>query len=218
MRADKHNENSNSFGQGFVSELGAAKKILTFGGSTAEAVLDSATTAYADNDIIAYAGELDVTVPDGYNAASKILIEKIVYCCSTAAGATFVGNISAGTAAGEALNGAATGQVELFGAGATYRNANLAADLSTANATSGYSQLAAHHAETYLGNGARNGTATVRGSWTLTGLTAGTSYEYWAAFKSDTTTGTPTINWGGTTHRYPDFIMKATALPATIIT
>ena len=49
---------------------------------------------------------------------------------STAAGNTFVGNISAGTVAGEALNGAATGQVELMGAGATYRNANLAADLS----------------------------------------------------------------------------------------
>ena len=130
MRADNQNANSNSYGQGFVTELGAGKKILTFGGSTAEAVLDSATTQYADNDIIAYAGELDVSVPDGYNAATKILIEKIVFCCSTAAGATFVGNISAGTAANEALNGAATGQVELFGAGATYRNANLAADLS----------------------------------------------------------------------------------------
>ena len=95
---------------------------------------------------------------------------------------------------------------------------DLAADLSTANATSGYSQLAAHHAETYMGNGARNGFATTRGMWTLTGLTAGTSYEYWAAFKSDTTTGTPNINWGGTATRYPDFIMKATALPASITT
>ena len=95
---------------------------------------------------------------------------------------------------------------------------DLIADLSTANATSGYSQLAAYHAGTYLGNGARNAFATVRGSWTLEGLTAGTSYEYWAAFKSDTTTGTPTINWGGTTLRYPDFIMKATALPSTITT
>ena len=95
---------------------------------------------------------------------------------------------------------------------------DLAADLSTANATSGYSQLAAHHAATFLGNGARNAYATARGSWTLTGLTAGTSYEYWAAFKTDSTTGTPTINWGGTALRYPDFIMKATALPATITT
>ena len=119
MRADKHNENSNSYGQGFVSELGAAKKILSFGGSTEEAILDSATTAYADNDIIAYAGELDVSVPDGYNAATKILIERIIFCCSTAAGATFAGKIEAGTAAGEALNGAATGRVEIFGAGAT---------------------------------------------------------------------------------------------------
>ena len=95
---------------------------------------------------------------------------------------------------------------------------NLLADLSSANATSGYSQLAAYHAEIYLGNGARFGYAVARGSWTLTGLTAGTSYEYWAAFKSDTTTGTPTINWGGTSTRYPDFIMKAIALPASITT
>ena len=95
---------------------------------------------------------------------------------------------------------------------------DLAADLSTANATSGYSQLAAHHAATFLGNGARNAYATARGSWTLTGLTAGTSYEYWAAFKTDSTSGTPILNWGGTALRYPDFIMKATALPATITT
>jgi len=112
------------------SEVGGIKKVMTFGGDTAEGRLDSASTAFSDNDIIAYAGELDTSLPTGLHVATKILVEKIVWMPSTATGNTMVGNISAGTAANEAVNGAVTGQVELFGAGATYRNANLAADLS----------------------------------------------------------------------------------------
>ena len=55
--------------------------------------------------------------------------------------------------------------------------------------------------------------------WTLTGLTSGASYEYWAAFKSSSTGGTPTVRYGGNaTGTAPDFIMKATALPSTITT
>ena len=53
----------------------------------------------------------------------------------------------------------------------------------------------------------------------ITGLTAGASTEYWIGFKSLSTTGTPKIQWGGSTaNRYADFIMKATALPASITT
>ena len=56
-------------------------------------------------------------------------------------------------------------------------------------------------------------------SWTLTGLTAGTAYQYWVGFKSVSTIGTPHLQWGGNSSgEYPDFIMKATALPATITT
>ena len=48
--------------------------------------------------------------------------------------------------------------------------------------------------------------------WTVTGLTAGDTYNYWFGIKHSTSTGY--ITWGGTgTGRYCDFIMKVTALP-----
>ena len=116
-----------------------------------------------------------------------------------------------------------SGNVEIFaqiffGSGSSGAG-DLHAGLSTANATSGYSQLASYHEKKIIDGSGRNGLDIAQIFWTLTGLTAGTSYEYWAAFKSDTTTGDPTINWGGNSStRYPDFIMKATALPASITT
>ena len=119
MRSDTFNENSNSFGQGFVSELGGVKKVLTFAGDCKESRLDSGTTGYADNDIIQYMGEFDTSVPDGYNDAVKIVVTKILFVCTVATGATMTGSVAAGTAVNEAVNGAVTGAVELFGAGAT---------------------------------------------------------------------------------------------------
>ena len=120
MRADYLNENSGNYVD--VSqehELGGVKKVLTFGGSCAESLLDSETTAYADNDIIAYMGALDVTVPDGLNAPLKILIDKVTFCCNVVTGNTMTGTIAAGTSENEALNGAVTGAVELVGASAS---------------------------------------------------------------------------------------------------
>jgi len=65
----------------------------------------------------------------------------------------------------------------------------------------------------------RGALRTIRHSWTLTGLTAGTSYTRWLGAKSSSTTGTPHLQWGGNSSgAYPDFIMKAIALPATIST
>lgn len=54
---------------------------------------------------------------------------------------------------------------------------------------------------------------TIQHFWTVTGLTAGTTYNYWLGAK---TSGTNKfLNWGGdASGRYPDFIMKVTALPA----
>lgn len=120
MRSDVLNSNSGSHvvDDGF-SELGGVKKILTFGGSLNEGVLDSATTAYSDNDIIAYMGELDVTVPIGFNDPLKIVIDKVTFCCNVATGNAMTGTIAAGTAGSEALNGAVTGAVELVGASAS---------------------------------------------------------------------------------------------------
>ena len=49
--------------------------------------------------------------------------------------------------------------------------------------------------------------------WTITGLTAGDTYNYWFGAKSNG----GYIRWGGTsTGRYCDFIMKVTALPAPV--
>ena len=96
---------------------------------------------------------------------------------------------------------------------------DLLAGISTANATSGYSQLADFHEKTVNDSGTRGGVRTIQISWTLTGLTAGTAYERWVGFKTPTTSGSPFIQWGGNASgRYPDFIMKAIALPATITT
>ena len=96
---------------------------------------------------------------------------------------------------------------------------DLFAGLSSANATTGYAQLEDEHEKRITDAAGRFGLNTDHVSWTLTGLTAGTSYEYWVGFKSTSTSGTPSISWGGSaTGRYPDFIMKATALPATILT
>ena len=131
MRADVLNENSGfNYGNAFVNELGGTKKIFTYTGSTDEDVLDSATTAFADNDAIANCGPLDITVPSGYQDPTKILIERVIWMPSTATGTTMVGNINAGTAGTDAINAAITGQVELMGAGVTYRDPNLAANLS----------------------------------------------------------------------------------------
>ena len=96
---------------------------------------------------------------------------------------------------------------------------DLYAGLSTANATTGYSRLALYHEVELFDAMSRGAVRTITHSWTITGLTAGTSYTYYAGFKSTSTTGTPQLQWGGdATNTTPDFIMKAIALPATIST
>ena len=108
MRSDVLNSNSSSFGNVQSSELGGVKKVLTFAGDCKESRLDSATTAYADNDIIQYMGAFDTSVPAGYNDAIKIVVTKVLFVCKTATGTAMTGSIAAGTAANEAVNGDAT--------------------------------------------------------------------------------------------------------------
>ena len=89
------------------------------------------------------------------------------------------------------------------------------AGLSTANATSGYSATISWHEKEIFDAMSRGAYRTLTHRWTITGLTAGTSYERWVGFKSSSTTGTPQILYGGdASGEYPNFIMKATALPA----
>ena len=119
MRSDVLNKNSSQFGQSYVEELGGLKKVLSFAGDCKESRLDSATTAYGAGDIIQYMGALDTGVPDDYNDAIKVVVTKVIAVCTVATGNAMTGSVVAGTAAGEAVNAAPTGAVELFGAGAT---------------------------------------------------------------------------------------------------
>jgi len=51
--------------------------------------------------------------------------------------------------------------------------------------------------------------------WVVPSLTPGTTYVYWLGARVLNTLGTPKFNYGGSgTGRFPDFIMKATALPS----
>ena len=91
--------------------------------------------------------------------------------------------------------------------------------LSTANATSGYSALASYHEKNIGDNEGRYAQNVSSISWTLTGLSAGTDYTYYVGVKSSSTSGTPHMSWGGdATGESPDIIIKAIALPATILT
>ena len=55
-------------------------------------------------------------------------------------------------------------------------------------------------------------------NWVVEGLTAGTEYTWWLGAETEQA-GRMTLWWGGNASgRYPPFIMKATALPATIYT
>tara|TARA_R100000808_G_C2134457_1_gene142997 strand:+ start:75 stop:716 length:642 start_codon:yes stop_codon:yes gene_type:complete len=122
-----------------------------------------------------------------------------------------------------AFTAPASGNVEIYMQVAFSAGSGGAGDLyvglSTANATSGYSALQDYYEEELVDQSGRFGWETVVNSWTLTGLTAGANYEYWVGFKSTSTSGTPTVSWGGdTSGHYSDFIMKATSLPTTITT
>ena len=82
--------------------------------------------------------------------------------------------------------------------------------LSTTDTTSYTSLGATYEQKVYTGDRSEDGV--IQLSWVVTGLTAGDAKEYWLA--AEATTGTTRLYWGGTaTSYYPDFIMKATALP-----
>ncbi len=96
---------------------------------------------------------------------------------------------------------------------------DLYAGLSTQNATDTYSSLADWYEEELVDQSGRYGRDVIQNYWTISDLIAGNNVEYWVGFKSSSTLGTPTIEWGGSSAGHnPDFIMKATALPSEITT
>ena len=85
--------------------------------------------------------------------------------------------------------------------------------LSTTDTTSYTSLGTTYEQKVYQGDRSEDGV--IQLSWTVTGLTAGDTYNYWLA--AEATTGTTRLYWGGTaTSNYPDFIMKVIALPAAV--
>lgn len=81
------------------------------------------------------------------------------------------------------------------------------------NAT--YNTLDVTH-EHFIGEGDETDEMQLNHRWVITGLTAGTSYQYWLGAKAEQA-GRVTLYWGGdATGEYAPFIMKAIALPKTI--
>ena len=79
------------------------------------------------------------------------------------------------------------------------------------NAT--YNALDVTHEHIIAAPPTAGGDRQVNHRWVITGLTAGTAYEYWLGAKS-THILANVLRWGGdVTDEYAPFIMKATALP-----
>ena len=92
--------------------------------------------------------------------------------------------------------------------------------LSDANATTGYSPIDFPNSNDVTNEHvlavppSALGDSMLHPHWVVTGLTAGTAYEWWIAAKTLLGLG-GVLRWGGTaTNQFPPFIMKATALPA----
>ena len=106
------------------------RKVQSFNGTLAG--LASAT--YANNDVLVELGTLDVSVPDGMQAATKVIIDKIYFNVATAAGTTLTGHLSLSATTGTATDAAIDTPTEIFGAGASM----VAPDGS--GATTGYTE------------------------------------------------------------------------------
>ena len=73
---------------------------------------------------------------------------------------------------------------------------------------------ATHEHEVWIGD--ETDENTLNHQWVITGLTSGSSYTYFLGAKADQS-GRLSLHWGGdTSGEYAPFIMKATALPATL--
>ena len=111
---------------GTAQALGC-KKFVSFTGTLANI---DAGTAFTDGDCLVELGELDMLVPSGHVTASKFVVDKAILNVTTAAGTALLANLRVSATSGTASNAALTSGTEIVGAGATYYNGQLAADLS----------------------------------------------------------------------------------------
>lgn len=103
------------------------KKFVSFTGSLANIDDDA---AYTDGDCLVELGKLDMSIPGSHVTASKFIVDKAIINVTTAAGVTLVGNLRVSATSGTASNAALTSGTEIVGAGVTYYNGQIAADLS----------------------------------------------------------------------------------------
>lgn len=115
---------------GTAQSLGC-KKFVSFTGTLAN-IDDSA--AYADGDCLVELGELDMLIPSGHVAASKFIVDKAILNVTTAAGTALLANLRVSATSGTASNSALTSGTEIVGAGATYYNGQIAANLTVTEA------------------------------------------------------------------------------------
>ena len=102
-------------------------------------------------------------------------------------------------------------EVQIRADGGTSGVADLTLGLSDSDT---YNSVASYYEQNVLGF-PRFDHMNVIHKWVVSSLTPGTKYQYWLGAKVTNTTGTPTLNWGGSSSgRFTDFIMKATALPS----
>jgi hypothetical protein len=92
------------------------RKVQSFNGTLAN--IGDGTSAFGADDVLVELGELDITVPDGMQTPTKIIIDKVYFNVTTAAGQTLVGHLSLSATTGTAANAAIDTPTEIFGAGA----------------------------------------------------------------------------------------------------
>ena len=86
--------------------------------------------AYSDGDCLVELGQLDMNIPGSHVAASKFIVDKAIINVTTAAGTTLVSTLNVSATSGTAPNAALTSGTEIVGAGVTYYDGQVAADLS----------------------------------------------------------------------------------------
>ena len=117
--------------QGVALNTGC-RKVQSFNGTLAN--MGDGSSAFGANDVMVQLGTLDITVPSGMQTPTKIIIDKVYFNVTTAAGQTLVGHLSLRATDGTAANSAVSTPTEVFGAGASM----VAPDGS--GATTGYTE------------------------------------------------------------------------------
>jgi len=93
------------------------KKVQSFNGSLAD--IGDGTSAFSEHDVLVELGTLDITVPTGMQTPTKIIIDKIYFNVTTAAGTALTGHLSLSATTGTAANAGVSTPTEILGAGAS---------------------------------------------------------------------------------------------------